>query len=116
VKAAGGDLFTIPCEAVFNTHPRAGRTALVGVGVEGAVVEGAVRPVLCVELAADAKGADMDLMRRELLEIGAKHEHTRGIADVLFHPRFPVDIRHNAKIGREALAAWAAGQLRGRTP
>jgi len=29
-----------------------------------------------------------------------------------FHPRFPVDIRHNAKIGREALAAWAAQRSR----
>jgi len=26
---------------------------------------------------------------------------------VLFHPSFPVDIRHNAKISREKLALWA---------
>ena len=26
------------------------------------------------------------------------------------HPKFPVDIRHNAKIGREKLAVWAARQ------
>jgi hypothetical protein len=25
------------------------------------------------------------------------------------HPGFPVDIRHNAKIGREKLAEWAQG-------
>jgi hypothetical protein len=31
----------------------------------------------------------------------------------LRHPRFPVDIRHNAKIGREKLALWAERQLRG---
>jgi olefin beta-lactone synthetase len=30
---------------------------------------------------------------------------------MLFHPRFPVDIRHNAKIGREQLARWAAGKV-----
>jgi uncharacterized protein YhhL (DUF1145 family) len=40
---------------------------------------------------------------------------TRGLTTFLFHPRFPVDIRHNAKIGREALAAWAARRL-GRQP
>ena len=29
----------------------------------------------------------------------------------LCHPKaFPVDIRHNAKIGRETLAKWAARQ------
>jgi hypothetical protein len=30
---------------------------------------------------------------------------------VLFHPGFPVDIRHNSKIGREELAEWAAKQM-----
>jgi hypothetical protein len=50
-------------------------------------------------------------IREELLDIAANHEHTRAIRDVLFHPSFPVDIRHNAKIGREALAKWAAGKL-----
>jgi hypothetical protein len=30
---------------------------------------------------------------------------------VLMHPAFPVDIRHNAKIGREKLAVWARAEL-----
>src|SRR4029077_9833376 len=38
-------LFTIPCEAVFNTHPAVARTALVGVKRRGQIV-----PVICVEL------------------------------------------------------------------
>jgi hypothetical protein len=29
----------------------------------------------------------------------------------LIHPRFPVDVRHNAKIFREKLAVWAAEQV-----
>lgn len=33
------------------------------------------------------------------------------ITTVLFHPGFPVDVRHNAKIGREKLARWAARRL-----
>ena len=37
--------------------------------------------------------------------------HTRVIQTILFHPGFPVDIRHNAKIFREKLAAWAARRL-----
>ena len=47
---------------------------------------------------------------RELLALGAHFEHTRGIQRFLFHPGFPVDIRHNAKIFREKLAVWAANQ------
>jgi len=30
----------------------------------------------------------------------------------LFHPGFPVDIRHNAKITRERLAVWAEEALK----
>ena len=39
------------------------------------------------------------------------HDHTREIAHILFHPAFPVDVRHNAKIFREKLAEWAARTL-----
>ena len=101
-----GTLFTIPCEAVFNTHPAVERTALVGVGPLGAM-----RPVLCVELRRNG-GGTQERTRRELLEIGARHAHTREIQTILFHPSFPVDIRHNAKIFREKLAVWAARRLR----
>ena len=34
-----------------------------------------------------------------------------AITTFLFHPAFPVDIRHNAKIFREKLAVWAAKEL-----
>jgi acyl-CoA synthetase (AMP-forming)/AMP-acid ligase II len=105
VETAAGTLYTIPVEAVFNTHPAVYRTALVGVGPPGQQT-----PVLCVELEAHARGADKDTVTRELLEIGAKHDHTREVRRVLYHRSFPVDIRHNAKIFREKLAAWAAGR------
>ncbi len=39
------------------------------------------------------------------------HRHTQHIDTFLIHPGFPVDIRHNAKIGREQLAVWAAERL-----
>ena len=48
----------------------------------------------------------------ELLDRGAAFSHTRRIATILFHPSFPVDIRHNSKIFREKLAVWAARKLR----
>ena len=65
--------------------------------------------MLCVERDQDATPlTDEDTLRRELLALGAAHPHTRGIQTILFHPAFPVDIRHNAKIFREKLAVWAA--------
>lgn len=102
VRTSSGTLFTVSCESVFNTHPEVSRTALVGVGEVGAE-----RPVLCVELERGIGRARHDEIRRELLELGAGFEHTKTIRTVLFHPGFPVDIRHNAKIGRGALAVWA---------
>ena len=107
VRTAEGTLFTVPCESVFNTHPRVFRTALVGVGEPGSQV-----PVLCVELEDGVGRAHHDRIRTELFDLGAGFEHTKSIRHVLFHPAFPVDIRHNAKIGRGALAAWAAPKVR----
>ena len=98
-------LFTIPCEAVFNTHPRVARTALVGVGPQGSA-----RPVLCVEL---HDGVSANGIEGELAQLGASRSHTQEIKTILVHSGpFPVDIRHNAKIFREKLAAWAAKKMR----
>lgn len=98
-----GTLFTVPCEAIFNQHPRVRRTALVGVGQPGRQ-----RPVLCVEPEAGGRASDRARLTRELLALGAADERTREITTVLYHPGFPVDVRHNAKIFREKLAVWAA--------
>jgi acyl-CoA synthetase (AMP-forming)/AMP-acid ligase II len=107
VVTAKETFFTIPCEAVFNTHPEVVRTALVGVGPPGQM-----RPVLCVEPRQwPLAQAEHDRLRTELLERGATRPHTRPIKDVLFRRSFPVDIRHNAKIFREQLAVWAARRL-----
>jgi len=100
-----GVYFTIPCEAVFNTHPAVFRTALVGVPREGDV-----EPVLCVELEPEARETNPVTLRSELGAIASKFPHTQAIRTFHFHPAFPVDIRHNAKIFREQLAVWAAKQ------
>jgi len=103
-----GTLFTIPCEGVFNQHPQVYRTALVGVPA----ADGRQTPVLCVETEQAETAARREQIRQELLQLGAGHPHTAGIGNILFHPGFPVDIRHNAKIFREKLARWAAAKLR----
>jgi acyl-CoA synthetase (AMP-forming)/AMP-acid ligase II len=99
-------LYTIPVEGVFNTHPKVFRTALVGVGKPGMA-----QPVLCVELEQKCGKTEQELIRRELLELGSTYPHTKAIRKILFHPAFPVDIRHNAKIFREKLALWAEDNL-----
>lgn len=103
VVTPNGTLFTIPCEGVFNAHPAVYRTALVGVARNGVT-----EPVLCVEREKEIVAPDDEELRRELLALGARHAHTRAIRTILFHPSFPVDIRHNAKIFREKLAVWTA--------
>jgi acyl-CoA synthetase (AMP-forming)/AMP-acid ligase II len=100
-------LFTLCCEGVFNTHPDVARTALVGASVAGDAV-----PVLCVEPIRKLDRADRRRVRGDLLERAARFEQTRRIGTILFHPSFPVDIRHNSKIFREKLAIWAARKLR----
>lgn len=108
VETERGVLFTIPCEAVFNTHPAVARTALVGVGPAGRM-----RPVLCVEPRVwSGSRSERERMVAELRAIGARYEHTSEIVDFLFHRGFPVDVRHNAKIRRESLADWASRRVR----
>ena len=106
VITARQTLYTIPVEGVFNTHPRVFRTALVGIGVPGRQI-----PVLCVELEAGISRREQGQIRDELFVIGSSHPHTREIKSMIFHPGFPVDIRHNAKIFREKLALWAERRL-----
>ncbi len=101
-----GTRFTIPCEGVFNRNPRVFRTALVGVRRNNAT-----EPVLCVELEAGAGSVSKEIIRAELRELGSQNECTRQIQTILFHPAFPVDVRHNAKIFRDKLAVWASRQL-----
>ena len=106
VTAGAGTLCTEQVEPVFNTHPDVARTALVGVGERGAQ-----RPVLCVETGPGVARDQYARIVEELRHIGEGHVHTAKVETFLFHPRFPVDIRHNAKIGREKLAKWAQAQL-----
>jgi olefin beta-lactone synthetase len=106
VQTAERTYFTIPTEAIFNQHPRVKRTALVGVGKPGKR-----QPVLCVELEEGEPREGSEALRRELLELRAGRSELDAITDVLFHPSFPVDIRHNSKIFREKLAVWAEEHL-----
>jgi acyl-CoA synthetase (AMP-forming)/AMP-acid ligase II len=107
VTTAGGPLYTVPCESIFNTHPLVYRSALVGIGPPNHQA-----PAICIELKKTKKGINRKTVRMELLHLASQHEITREIKIILFRDSFPVDIRHNAKIFREQLADWAARKAR----
>jgi len=98
----GQTYYSICCEGVFNVHEKVMRTALIGLNRQDVTI-----PALCVELEPDHQQAETAVLKNELLALGARYEHTRVIQHIFFHSGFPVDIRHNAKIDREALARWA---------
>ncbi|TNJ33159.1 olefin beta-lactone synthetase [Arenimonas terrae] len=107
VRTELGGLYTEQVEPVFNVHPDVRRTALVGVGEPGKQT-----PVLCVEMRAGLPAPEHARVLDELRRLSLGFVHTARIEHYLVHPGFPVDIRHNAKIGREQLAVWAAKRLR----
>lgn len=107
VKAAGGSVFSLLCEPIFDAHPAVRRSGLVGVpGEKGEI------PVICVEVAETA-GISTAQLTQELLALAAANPATQSIHHVLFHRKLPVDPRHNSKIERPKLALWAARRMRG---
>jgi len=102
VETTAGPMYTEPCEQVFRQHPRAARCALIGLGERGRQV-----PALVAETVIRNR-ADADALARELGQRAREHPQTAAITRFYFRPRFPVDVRHNAKIHRLALAQWAA--------
>jgi acyl-CoA synthetase (AMP-forming)/AMP-acid ligase II len=105
VVTESSTLFTVCCEAIFNEHPKVFRSALVGVGPQGGQ-----KPVLIVEM--HERRINRQTLFAELRQLALQNEMTSSIEHFLVHPRFPVDIRHNAKIFREKLSLWAEDRLK----
>lgn len=104
VESPEGLRYTETVEQVFNQHPAVLRSALVGIGERPHQ-----RAVVCIELRRPATRAFAELLP-ELQRLAETHAVTSGLTAFLEHPGFPVDIRHNSKIGREQLAVWASRQ------
>lgn len=110
VQTRQGTLFTIPCEAILNNHPKIYRSALAGVGRPGEQV-----PVLISEPWPEhwprtRRGQDQLLDELRQLATGAKL--TADIKHFFLLRALPVDTRHNSKIFREKLAVWAGRKLK----
>lgn len=101
VETKEGVLTPISCEAIFNSHPRVKRSALVGIGEKGKQI-----PAIVIELKDGLylRGKEKSLLENELLLLGHKYAHTAAIKKIYFSRSFPVDVRHNIKIDRLKLA------------
>jgi len=109
VSTSTGVMYSVCCEAIFNNHPAIYRSALVGVGAKGQQT-----PVIVAEPEPGkfpASHRERQQLREELLHLGTQNPLTENIRRILFHRSLPVDTRHNVKINRELLAAWAARQV-----
>jgi len=104
IETGKGMLATIPLENIFNEHPAVFRSAIVGVGQPGAQV-----PVGCLELEAGVSFSSR--LEAELVALADATPFRGVVTRFLPHRGFPVDPRHNSKIRREELAAWAARRL-----
>jgi len=101
LETAAGPVQTEPAEQVFRRHPSVARCALIGLGPRGQQ-----EPALVVQ----PVGSDTNeiLLANELRKLARANPHTAEIRKFFFHPAFPVDVRHNAKIHRLDLTRWAA--------
>jgi olefin beta-lactone synthetase len=106
VRHGGKVFYSVPVERIFNQHSRVKRSALVAWGREG-------EPAIVIEpypqYWPETEEARRNFMR-ELRELAGSSALTSSISRVFFHPAFPVDARHNAKIFRDKLGAWAGSQ------
>jgi acyl-CoA synthetase (AMP-forming)/AMP-acid ligase II len=111
VETVSGPLYTIPVEAQFNRCPQVARSALVGIGPRGRQ-----EPAIVLEHAQDTPfNRSAEMAADPVLGHMTEMMRQTGVRHVLIYPRrFPVDVRHNAKIGRERLAGWAEAQLKRR--
>ena len=94
VVTAKGPLYTDCVEGIFNAIPGVSRSALIGLGQAPQQ-----EPAIVIE---PEDGTRPDPVH--ILEQAARHEAARQIERVFFNRRFPVDVRHNAKIHRLELA------------
>lgn len=90
-----------PVELLFNEHAKVKRSALVAYSKNGAV-----EPAVVIEPLPQfwpESNESKEILRRELQAVAKASPLTQSIEKIFFHPSFPVDARHNAKIFRDKL-------------
>ena len=106
ITTADGPVTPVGIEQDAETVPAVVRAAAVGVGPVGRQVV-----VVVVEAGARRPG-----LASPELSAAVRTSTEQTIAAVLVAPTLPTDIRHNSKIDRSRLAAWAERLLAGEKP
>lgn len=100
ITTPDGPLTPVPVEQRIEKIPAVSQAACVGVGPAG-------KQVVVIVVVIRESVSDTDL------EDAIRSVAGTPVSAVLRRKKFPMDIRHNAKIDRGALAAWAANFLAG---
>lgn len=100
VETPSGTLFSIPCESIFNQHPKIFRSALAA-SPDSSEARIFIEPY--PEFFPKTKTEEKKLIQ-ELLKIGKANPLTEHIREIRVMKNFPVDVRHNVKINRELLS------------
>jgi len=105
LRTADGPLAPVGPEQHVERVAQVRRAAVVGVGPAGVQ-----QAVAVVETVPDARRPGL---APEALTAAVRAASPVALAAVLVVPRMPTDVRHNSKIDRVRLAAWAGGVLAG---
>ncbi len=93
--------FPLQVEAIFNQHPEVKRSALIKL-----IKKNHVTGALVIER-RDGQTSLSGKFLNELRELAQTSPYSQMIEDFFLYKSFPVDVRHNIKIDRLKLAAWA---------
>ena len=93
--------YTDCCEAVFNAHKAVARSALIAFEKEGRNI-----PAVVIELNRKLSSLQKKTLLQELRELAQTVTTTQEISHFCFYKKFPVDVRHNAKIHRLTLTRY----------
>lgn len=105
IVTASGVVTPVGVEQAIESHGGVGRVAVVGVGPRGTQQLVAVVETTPASRRVSLAPPELAATVRAVAPL--------PIAAVLVVPRLPTDVRHNSKIDRSRLAAWAAGILSG---
>jgi acyl-CoA synthetase (AMP-forming)/AMP-acid ligase II/pimeloyl-ACP methyl ester carboxylesterase len=109
VTTARGPVGPGGLEALVDTDAQVSRSAVVGIGPVGTQALVVVLDAEGTSLSPGLAPLDLTARLREQIAEAVGHDLTA----VLVAPEFPTDIRHNSKIDRSRLAAWADSVLAG---
>jgi len=104
ITSSTGPVAPVPIEQAVQRMPGVEQAACVGVGPVG------IQQLVVVCVTSDHRTGPADLPLIDDVRRAAGTD----VAAVLLRASLPVDIRHNSKIDRTAVAAWAAERLAGR--